>query len=31
LKERLDALITGRAADFSALGKLNAALTAEHH
>jgi HlyD family secretion protein/adhesin transport system membrane fusion protein len=30
LKETLEALLTGRAADFSSLGKLNAALTAEH-
>ena len=30
LKERLEALLTGRPADFSALGKHNAALTAEH-
>jgi adhesin transport system membrane fusion protein len=30
LKERLDALLTGRAADFSSFGKANAALTAEH-
>ena len=28
--ETLEALLTGRAADFSSLGKLNAALTAEH-
>jgi membrane fusion protein, adhesin transport system len=30
LKERLDALLTGRAADFASLGKQNPALTAEH-
>jgi HlyD family secretion protein/adhesin transport system membrane fusion protein len=30
LKETLEALLTGRAADFSSLGKLNAALMAEH-
>jgi adhesin transport system membrane fusion protein len=30
LKERLEALLTGRAADFASLGKLNPALTAEH-
>jgi adhesin transport system membrane fusion protein len=30
LKERLDALLSGRPADFSALSKVNAALTAEH-
>jgi membrane fusion protein, adhesin transport system len=30
LKERLDALLTGRSADFKSLGKINPALTAEH-
>lgn len=30
LKERLDALLTGRPADFASLGKLNPTLTADH-